>query len=139
MRARRALILSAIAGLGCSSGGSSTGPGAGLNLSGSWTYRDSTAIRYLYTGDGTEVRVRQVHYGPETIASSGSQTWTMSGSDSILLYDSTTSTPHPGVSASAWAVSTALGSSCAASGPGWAALTHELQAHQHVLTVSFAG
>lgn len=99
MRARTALALSAIVGLGCS-GGTSTGPAAGLNLSGSWTYRDSTAIRYVYTGDGTEVRDWQVHYGPETIAASSSGLWTMSGSDSILLYDSTTSTPHPGVSKS---------------------------------------
>jgi hypothetical protein len=100
MHARTALALVAIVALGCSSGGSSTGPAGGLNISGSWTYRDSTAIRYLASGNGTEVRVWQVHYGPETIAASGSGTWTMNGSDSILVYDSTTSTPNPGVSAS---------------------------------------
>jgi hypothetical protein len=98
MRARTALALLAIVGWECSSGGSSTGPGAGLNISGNWTYRDSTAIRYLYISDGTEVRVWQVHFGPETIAARGSGSWTMNGSDSILLYDSTTSNPHSVVS-----------------------------------------
>jgi hypothetical protein len=98
MRARTALALLAIIGLECSSGGTSTGPAAGPNISGNWTYRDSTAIRYIYTGDGAEVRVWQVHFGPETIAATSSTTWTMNGSDTLLLYDSTTSNPHSVVS-----------------------------------------
>ncbi|MGD0483355.1 MAG: hypothetical protein ABSB58_01735 [Gemmatimonadales bacterium] len=98
MRARTALALLAIAGFGCSSGGSSTSPATGPNIVGSWTFRDSTAIRYVYTGDGTEVRVWQVHFGPETIAATGSGRWTMNGSDTLLLCDSTTSNPHSVVS-----------------------------------------
>ena len=100
MRVWTAMALWAIVGVGCSSSGSSTGPAAGPNIAGSWTYRDSTAIRYIYTGDGTEVRDWQVHYGPEIIAASSAGLWTMNGTDSILFYDSMTSTPHPSVSKS---------------------------------------
>lgn len=99
-RGRAGFALVVAIGAACSSSSPTASAAGGLNLSGSWTYRDSTAIRYLYITDGTEVRAWQVHYGPETMTAAGSGTWSMNGTDSILSYDSTESTPHPTVAAS---------------------------------------